>query len=87
MAQTMGPRISGRGDHLEAAIAAPDDQTDPITLPAMQIQAAAIKRDQDRHVDESADDIPSEQQEGDLTGFQNLSGLCHPFLRPPRPWR
>ena len=56
MAQTMGPRISGRGDHLEAAIAAPDDQTDPITLPAMQIQAAAIKRDQDRHVDESADE-------------------------------
>ncbi|MCW5852225.1 MAG: hypothetical protein KIT87_19280 [Anaerolineae bacterium] len=62
MSQTMEPRIPGRGDDLEAAIAAPDDQTDPTTLPAMQIQAAAIERDQDRHVDAGADDIPSEQK-------------------------
>ena len=54
MSQTIEPRIPGRGDDLEAAIAAPDDQTDPATLPAMQIQEAAIERDHDRPVDENA---------------------------------
>ena len=62
MSQTIEPRIPGRGDDLEAAIAAPDDQTDPATLPAMRIQETAIERDPDRPADESADDIPSEQK-------------------------
>ena len=42
------PRIPGRGDDPEAAIAAPDDQTDPSTLPAMRIQQAAAHREHDQ---------------------------------------
>ncbi len=54
MSEAKEPRIPGRGDDLEAAIAAPDDQTDPATLPAMQIQEAAAKRHHDRPADDSA---------------------------------
>ena len=63
MSQTIEPRIPGRGDDLEAAIAAPDDQTDPATLPAMQIQEAAIERDQDRYVDERPDEKERDSSE------------------------
>ena len=53
MSEATGPRIPGRGDNPAAAIAAPDDQTDPRTLPAMQIQQAAAQREHDQPADES----------------------------------
>ena len=53
MTEATQPRIPGRGDDPEAAIAAPDDQTDPRTLPAMQIQQAAAQREHDQPADQN----------------------------------
>ncbi len=60
MTEAQEPRIPGRGDDLDAAIAAPDDRTDPASLPAMQIQEQYADREPDR----PADDAPASSDTG-----------------------